>query len=368
MKNKGKYVVEKRNILNEIISSKFTLQELRLFSIYLGRINARETSTRIVRLSVAQFCKVMGIVPQKISYLKQATDGLMTKAVDVPNTDNDGYTTFQLFKKCRIDYDEHGWYFEIDAHDDALPLMFKYRKDYFNYELWNVLNLESANQLRMYELLKQGEWDGERIISVTKLRALLGIEEHEYQRFNNFKSRVLDSCQKAFNLHTDISFTYEPYARGGFGGKIISLRFVITKNPNYKRKINLDELFGTGGMAVIENGVKQEIENIPDVSDLSFLKEMSEKDKVAILKATDGDVENIRVAYDMAKQQGNIKSLTAWIIHMVGELQDGQVEPPVKVNRQQPKNRFVNFNQRDIDFAELERLELEQLKESMGHS
>jgi len=29
------------------------------------------------------------------------------------------------------------------------------------------------------------------------------------------------------------------------------------------------------------------------------------------------------------------------------------------------KNRFVNFNQREIDFAELERLELEQLKQSM---
>jgi len=32
----------------------------------------------------------------------------------------------------------------------------------------------------------------------------------------------------------------------------------------------------------------------------------------------------------------------------------------------QKKNRFVNFNQRDIDFAELERLELEQLKASTG--
>jgi len=33
--------------------------------------------------------------------------------------------------------------------------------------------------------------------------------------------------------------------------------------------------------------------------------------------------------------------------------------------RDEKKNRFVNFNQRDIDFAELERLELEQLKQSL---
>ena len=50
---------------------------------------------------------------------------------------------------------------------------------------------------------------------------------------------------------------------------------------------------------------------------------------------------------------------------MVGEYMAGRVDPPVEVRREPQKNRFVNFNQRDVDFAELERLELEQLKLSM---
>jgi len=99
----------------------------------------------------------------------------------------------------------------------------------------------------------------------------------------------------------------------------------------------------------------------PDVSCLSFIAELPDADKLSILKATGNDIPNIQQAYDLAKQQGGIDNLTAWIIAMVGKLQNGEVSPPVGVKRQ-TMNRFVNFQQRNIDYKELERLELEQLK------
>jgi len=100
----------------------------------------------------------------------------------------------------------------------------------------------------------------------------------------------------------------------------------------------------------------------PDVFCLSFITELSDADKLSILKATDNDVVNIQVTYEMAKQQGNIDSLTAWIIHMVGKLQRGEVNPPVGIKRQ-TANRFNNSSlKHNYDFDELERLERERLK------
>jgi len=363
---KKKYVVEKRNILNEMIAREFTLQELRLFSIYLGRINPRDLSTRTVRLGIKQFYNVMGVYPQKIAYLKEITNSLLTKVVNVPNENNQGYSAFQLFKRCRVDKSDNGeWYFEIDAHDDALQLMFDYKRDYFNYELWNVLNLESVNHLRMYELLKQNEWRGERIIAVKELKELLGLDDSEYPHFNNFKVRVLNSCQKALKLKTDISFTYEPYSRGGLGGKIQSLRFVITKNQDYKCQLNLDEFLGTS-IAEMKQEVEQEAKQaMTDVTALSFITELSENVKAQLLEITHGNIVPIRYIYTLAKQQGNIKNLAGYMIYMVGEYMAGRVDTPVEVKREPQKSRFVNFNQRDIDFAELERLELENLKKFM---
>ena len=103
----------------------------------------------------------------------------------------------------------------------------------------------------------------------------------------------------------------------------------------------------------------------PDVSCLAFIAELPDADKLAILQATGNDVPNIQNAYDIAGQQGGIDNLAGWIIHMVGKLQRGEITPPVKVKRQ-AVSRFVNFEQRKIDFGELEQLELEQLKATMG--
>jgi len=358
-----KILVEKRNIINDIIAREFTLQELRLFSIYLGRINARDLTTRIVRLPLKQFYRVMDFYPQRIEYLKSKTHCLLTKVIQIP-TSTGGYSQFQLFKECRVEKNIYGeWYFEIDAHDKALQFLFDYKRDYFTYELWNVLNLESINQFRMYEILKAYEKrGGERILSVTDLKALLGIGEEEYPRFNDFKRRVLDACQKALKENTDISYIYQPHSRGG-RGKVQSLRFTITANKNYTNKLNLEEFLGADVIAEIKQ--EAESETAPDVSQLSFIAELSNKEKAVVMNATDGDVYNIRIAYDMAQQQGNIKNLAGWTIYMVRELQAGRIEPPTGVKKKQSQNRFVNFEQRDIDFAELERLELELLKESM---
>ena len=187
-----KAIVQKQNILNEIRSNNFTLQELRFFSIYLSKINPYDKSTRTVTFKLTDFQKIMDFKRLNIEQLKAATDSLLTKLVHIPK-ESGGYTTFQLFKECTIDKDIGGeWYVSIDAHDKSLPLMFDFKDRYFKYELWNALRLKSANQIRMYEILKQYETIGKREIKVDDLRELLGIAPNEYPRWDNFKDRVLD--------------------------------------------------------------------------------------------------------------------------------------------------------------------------------
>jgi len=364
-------LVEKRNILNDIISREFTLQELRLFSIYLGRINARDRSTRQVRLPLKEFYKVMDLQAIRVEYLKAITHGLLTKVVCVP-TPTGGYSQFQLFKECRVEKDAYGqWYFEIDAHDKALQLMFDYKRDYFTYELWNVLNLESVNQFRMYEVLKQYEWRGERITTVAELKASLGIGENEYPRWDSFNKDVIKVCQTALKEKTDICFTYEPYARSGRGGRIQALRFTIAKNADYKNPLKLEEFICAKVIEGIKQGqeqgqeAEQENGSALETSSLGFIQEpLSDRDKLFILQAAGGDAALVETAYDMAKSQGGINSLTGWLIVMIRKLQRGEVSPPVNVKKQ-TVNRFNNFEGRVIDFDELERLELEQLMASM---
>lgn len=235
-------LVVKKNVLNELRANNMTLQELRFFSIYLSRINPEDISTRIVRFSVSDFQKIMELQDRiKIDYLKQVTNSLLCKVVNIPN-ERGGYTGFQLFKECTVDMDnKKEWYIEIDAHDKALPLMFEFKEKYFSYKLWNALKLKSSNQLRMYEILKQYEKIGYRIMTIEYLKTQLGIDEKQYTRFNNFKQWVLEPCQKALEENTDIRFTYEPYGTKGKGGKVLELKFNILKNNCYQDQLTLDE-------------------------------------------------------------------------------------------------------------------------------
>ena len=235
------HLVQKRNVLNEIRSNNMTLQELRFFSVYLSKINKNKPEeTRVVRFPLADFQSIMELGRIKIDYMKSVTNSLLCKVVNVPN-ERGGYTGFQLFKECTVSNDDSGeWYIEIDAHDKALPLMFEFKNRYFTYHLWNALRLRSPNQLRMYEILKQYENIGSRILSIEDLRNLLGIGKDEYPRYNDFKKWVLNACQKALLEHTDIKFTYEPHGKKGKGGKIIDLKFTIEKNEGYTDQLTLD--------------------------------------------------------------------------------------------------------------------------------
>lgn len=238
-------IVEKRNVLNELRSNSMTLQELRLFSIYLSKINPRDKSTRVVRFPLDDFRRIMGLgSDMNIPHFKSAVRGILQKIVEVPNEGGSGYTAFQLFKRARVEKNDLGeWYVELDSHDEALPLMFDFKNKYFKYELWNALRLKSPNQVRMYEILKQYESLGQRELSVSELRELLGIGKKEYSDrtgWSNFKKYVLDSCQEALSEFTDISYTYER-GRTGQGGKWLTIVFHISKNKNYADPLSLRE-------------------------------------------------------------------------------------------------------------------------------
>jgi plasmid replication initiation protein len=257
---KAKNLIEKRNLLNEMKTKHMTLQEVRFFTIYLSKINPRDNNSRYVRFPLDDFRNIMELGRLTIPYLQDTTDRLLSKIVNV-RTENGGYTGFQIFSRCKVDKDENGeWFIEINAHDDALPLMFDFKKEYFTYELWNALKLSSPNQIRMYELLKQYEKKGERTISLSDLKDFLGIQEDQYPRFGDFKIWVLNKAQEALKENTDIWFEYKLIKKGA---KVTAIQFLIFKNDDYTDQICLAEFIE------MKKQIQEENEAAPEAAEES---------------------------------------------------------------------------------------------------
>ena len=230
-------IVEKRNVLNELRTTLHTTQELRLFSIYLSKINPYDKNTRIVRFPLSDFQRIMNFGKLNIAQLKASASSVLKSQVFLPK-ENGGFKGVNLFETFDVDQDGSGsWYVEINATNAALPLMFDFKDRYFKYELWNALRLKAPSQIRMYEILKQYETIGKREIEVKKLQELLGVN---YTRWDRFKAKVLDSCQQALKETTDICYAYER-GKTGTGGKWLSVVFYIKKNEDYIDQLTLDE-------------------------------------------------------------------------------------------------------------------------------
>jgi len=249
LKLKKDYLVVKRNTLNEMRIKDMSLQELRLFSIYLSKINPQDPSTRRVSFPLVDFQAIMDLRRLNVQYFQKVAYGLVRKTVGVP-TERGGLSVFNIFRECTIEADETGeWRVEIDADDKALPLLFDFQGHFFRYELWNTLRLKGKNQLRMYEILKQREKTGYRIISIVNLKSMLGIQENEYPQYKEFKRCVLETCRKALSELTDISFTYEPHSKKG--RRIDELKFVISKNRDYIDPLHLDKFIDLNNSHVV---------------------------------------------------------------------------------------------------------------------
>jgi hypothetical protein len=222
-----KHWVVKQNILNEMRDFSMNLTQLRLFAIYQAKINSKNPDSRNVIFPLDEFERIMEIKRANTTVINEIGKSLTRQS------ENDE------------------WFVSLNCTHEILPFMFEYRKNFFKYALWNALRLKSPNQVRMYEILKQFEKTGTREITLADLREYLGIKKNEYPRWNNFKARVLDSCQQALAETTDIRFNYE-ILRSGKGGGVKGIRFSIEKNEEYIDQLCLEEFINLQDMPVQE--------------------------------------------------------------------------------------------------------------------
>jgi plasmid replication initiation protein len=241
--------VNKSNALNEVRNNRMTISQIRFFTIYLSKINPKKIESREVTFRLEEYTKIMQFKQTNITRLIKTAEDLLgltvkfwDKSGDYSHNGRVGFVMSQLFKRFKLyKNDDSKWVVTIDCHDDVVKLMFDLQKYYFKYELWNALQLTSPNQQRMYEILKQYEKVGERIVTVKDLREYLGLRPEEYTIWQNFKKRVLDASQEALARYTDIKFTWEVVEKKGQGGKINALKFNIEKNIDYIRQFTLED-------------------------------------------------------------------------------------------------------------------------------
>lgn len=243
-KKKKNYVVKKSNILNELQLNDMTLFEYKLFCILLSRLDSNSRDGSVV-LSLDDYAEIMNIKRVRQDVIKKQTSEIVKKACYMDFPDGRGFATYALVHACMV-YQRDGdgkWVIEMKINPELLPLVQKSKERFITYKLYNTIYLHSYQTIRIYELLKQYEGIGERIIDLKDLRAFLSIGDAQYPEWYEFSRWVLAPAQKAISERTDITFKIETIRKSH---KIDAVKFIIEKNENFVDPFE-DVLLGDSG-------------------------------------------------------------------------------------------------------------------------
>lgn len=247
---------------NKLISASYSLgiPEQRL--IFLAIIEAREQQQLIDARGVLQIkaksYQEQFKVEKHTSYdaLKSATSGLFDAYFEYEDIhEKTGKLARHVIRWVqKISYIDDAGMVELQFTDAVIPLITRLSKQYTEYELKQVSELQSEYSIRLYELMMQWKAVGKtNKISVNDLRRKLGVEPEQYKKMNNFKARVLDHAINQINEHTDIQAVYDQHKDGRmiagftFKFKVKKDKRKTTTNAE-KRDVHTADMFTVDGL------------------------------------------------------------------------------------------------------------------------
>lgn len=229
---------------NSLIGASYSLGVVEQRLIFLAIIEAREQKTLIeagglLRIYAQSYAKQFD-VEKHTSYeaMKRAVDGLYEAGFAYSKLDERSGKIGRYKSRWvdKIGYIDDLGCVELVFASDVIPLITRLEARYTEYELKQVVGLQSEYAIRLYELIIQWRSVGKtNPISLAELREKLGLVD-EYKRIEAFKRRVLDLAVRQINEHTDITVEYDQHKQG----KVIigfTFRFKVKKD---KKKIAVE--------------------------------------------------------------------------------------------------------------------------------
>jgi plasmid replication initiation protein len=211
---------------NKLIESRhiLSLPERRFVLWIVSQIRREDKDFHSYRLSVLDLMRFAGLGKTNDCYARivEMASSLIKRHLGVRDEVNKKFTFFPWFH--RIEYKWGEGVIEAILHPDLKPYLLQLKEQYTAITLEYALLLRSAYAHRIYDLLKQYQSLGNRIIALADLREMMEVKKQEYPRFADFRRWVLDVAQKEINEKTDIAFEFEPVKEGR---KIVAILFRI---------------------------------------------------------------------------------------------------------------------------------------------
>jgi len=195
------------------------------FTLYLiSKINKNDKEFRKQKVNVKEFAELIGCEHDIYGYMRNMADTIVSHKIKILGLEGE---VLNVNWFSYTNYVPKTGTLEIAFNNDLVPFLLNIDVAYTKYFLSNVRFMKSKYSIRIYELLKQYEKIGTRIITLEDIRMYLGISPDEYKFYADFKKRVISTSQKELKEYSDICFEFEEIKASR---KITAIKFIIRRN------------------------------------------------------------------------------------------------------------------------------------------
>ena len=244
--------IEKRKIVehNDLITSiaKMDKVPLKIFELAVSCIDTenlpKENTIYLSKSELFSFFKVDD--SNKHHRFKEAIKVMQKEAFfEIREEAGKGFKFKSIVPIPYVEWTDYHDEVKIEFHREIMPYLIELKKNFTQYALSDVMELNSKYSIILYKWLSMNynQYEhysakgGRRVnqiesyrnpsITVKELREITDTI-HEYKDMSNFTKRVLDNSLKEINHHTSFNVTYEKVKKGR---SIDSIVFHITKKP-----------------------------------------------------------------------------------------------------------------------------------------
>ena len=220
---------------NDLVLAKynFSLWQKRVFNYFVSQIDKDAREFMLQRVYVSDLIRFFNAGDGREVYdiITSVPKQLYNLSIKIPYVSEEG---FQRYGEMRIitrytkpeDREPGNAYIEFKFNDDLKPHLLELKRRFAKYDLHNIVGLQSTHSIRMFEILKSYEYQGEVKLEVEYLKTVLELGD-KYKLYADFRRYVIDKAREDLEKYCDISFDYREIKKSR---KVDELHFTIKRN------------------------------------------------------------------------------------------------------------------------------------------
>lgn len=340
---------------NHLTEARYTLTiaEQRLVLTLLSLISPNDDDFKEYEIKVLDFKNLFNIKTNAVyEQFREVLKRLASRVIYIPKTKGGkDYLISHWFSSA--EYDSSVNSVRISFDKKLKPYLIQLKEQFKEYKLFILTQFKSIYTIRIYMLLKQYEKIGFREFELEEFRSILDIKESEYQKYADFRKRVLDQAKKEFETKnketggyiSDINFELETIRTGR---EITRLRFNI-KKQTYQEALPME---------IPEVSTSEQSSTLEALQTYGISEEVSKK---CLADYSEEEILRAIQKFEQQKEQGKVKAnASGYLLTMIKNGAGKQSKDEQEQEEKQKKKVKAKAEAEQRKAVEAKKLELEK--------